>query len=102
MFREWLSGGGDWSKVAVAFERKVSSKKEFKKGHKGMKPRDIISTYGEEKLVLSLRFCLSFLWLFQVVLVEHRASNSFLFGGTLQHCKERQSFDVATQRKKDV
>lgn len=95
--------GGDWSKVAVSFERKVSSKKEFKKGRKGMKPRDILSTYGEEKLVLSLRVCLSFLSVFQVFLVEHIwVSNSFLFGGALQHCKERQSFDATTQRKKDV
>lgn len=44
----------DWSKVELAYERKISDKKKFKKSRKGMKPRDIIKDYGEEMLGLML------------------------------------------------
>lgn len=90
-------------KSQCPLREKCLRKRNSRKVERGMKPRDILSTYGEEKLVLSLRVCLSFLSVFQVFLVEHIwVSNSFLFGGALQHCKERQSFDATTQRKKDV
>jgi len=50
LFNEWLQAGGDWSKVELNYQRKVTSSREFKKGRKGMKPRQILATYGEENL----------------------------------------------------
>ena len=49
LFNEWLSCGGDWSKVALVYERKVEDKRKFKKQRKGMKGRDIIAAYGETR-----------------------------------------------------
>ena len=51
LFNVWLENDGDWGKVQLQYERTLKSTKEFKKGRKGMKARDIISAYGEEKLV---------------------------------------------------
>lgn len=50
LFNEWLSCGGDWSKVVLNYERKVEDKRKFKKQRKGMKGRDIIVAYGETTL----------------------------------------------------
>jgi len=51
LFNVWLENNGDWGKVELQYQRTVKSTREFKKGRKGMKAREIISTYGEEKLV---------------------------------------------------
>ena len=50
LFNEWLSCGGDWSKVSLIYERQVEDKRKFKKQRKGMKGRDIIAAYGETRL----------------------------------------------------
>lgn len=60
VFQEWLEAQGDWSKVELAFERRVSAKSKFKKGRKGMKARDIITAYGEENFGLCNRNGFSF------------------------------------------
>jgi hypothetical protein len=54
LFNEWLSCGGDWSKVALVYKRKVADKRKFKKQKKGMKGRDIIAAYGETRPVFFL------------------------------------------------
>lgn len=55
LFNEWLSCGGDWSKVSLVYERKVEDKRKFKKQRKGMKGRDIIASYGETRPGFSKR-----------------------------------------------
>ena len=50
LFNEWLACSGDWSKVSLIFERKVSDSRRFKKQRKGMKSRDILLKYGEKTL----------------------------------------------------
>ena len=62
LFNVWLENGCDWGKTALTYERKTSSTRKFKKGRKGMKARDIIALYGEEKLSFGLEAMVLFVF----------------------------------------
>ena len=50
LFNDWLECSGDWSRVELNYQRRVSTNNKYKKGRRGMKPREIIKQYGEENL----------------------------------------------------
>ena len=50
VFQEWMKASGDWSAVALTFERKVTESRRFKKKRGGMKKRDIEKAYPAESL----------------------------------------------------
>ena len=62
LFNVWLENNGDWGKTALTDERKTSCTRKFKKGRKGMKSRDIIALYGEEKLSFGLEAMVLFVF----------------------------------------
>lgn len=50
VFAEWIAAGGEWEKVSMVFERKVSDVRQVKNSRGGMKRRDILLKYPKESL----------------------------------------------------
>ena len=96
LFNEWLSCGGSWEKVSLRYERKVEDSKKFKRARKGTKARDIIATYGEETLGVSISknlfqtSALSLEMLFLMVWISQTLHFVLYF---FSHPQERKSLD---------